>query len=217
MSKKYITVGLLAGLTAGTGAGLILSQTGSAGAASSAVVVQQDDDTTDTTETEATETDEVRPRRAERLQEVLAPLVEAGTITQAQADAVVAALEEAGPIGRGPGGPGGHGHGRHHRGAKLETVATTLGITVEELRTQLRSGMSIAEVAGDQTQAVIDALVAEATERIEQGVTDGRLTREEADEKLAGLTEKITEMVNTVRPARGEAPADEPVVEDTGS
>jgi hypothetical protein len=89
-----------------------------------------------------------------------------------------------------------------------------LGITVDELRTELQSGKSIADVAGDQTQAVIDALVAEATTRIEQGVTDGRLTREEADEKLAELSDRITEMVNNVRPA---PPADDAAADDTGS
>lgn len=201
MSKKYITIGLLAGLTAGTGAGLILQQTGSAGAAFSAAVAQPvDDDSDDSTEA---------PERGTRLAEVLAPLVADGTLTQAQADAVVAALIDAGPV-RGP------GHGHHgRRFARLETVAEVLGITVRELRTQLHSGMSIAEVAGDQTQAVIDALVTEATARIEQAVTDGRLTREEADERLAELPEKVAEKVNEVRPVRPEAPA--PVEEDTGS
>ena len=211
MSKKYIAVGLLAGLTAGGGAGLILSQTGSAGASSyPAIVVQQDDtDTTDTTDSTGT-----APEPGSRLQEVLAPLVAAGTITQAQADSVVDALVAARPEGGRPGGPGGRG-GRHgNRGARLETVAGVLGTTVEELRTELQSGQSIADVAGDQTQAVIDALVAEATERIEQGVTDGRLTQAEADEKLAELTDKITNMVNKVRPAR---PADEAAADDTGS
>ena len=51
MKRKLISAGLLAGLVAGTGAGLILQQTGLAGASSgvSAVVV---DDTTATTDTD---------------------------------------------------------------------------------------------------------------------------------------------------------------------
>lgn len=226
MSKKYVTLGLLAGLTAGGGAGLILSQTGAAGASdTAAAAVQQDDDSDDTTvdttddttldtssdtstDTSSDTTDEFAAEPGSHIQEVLAPLVAAGTITQAQADAVVDALVAARPQG----GPGHHGHHGHHglRGAKLETVAEALGITVEELRTELQAGQSIADVAGDQTQAVIDALVAEATARIEQGVADGRLTREEADAKLAEVTEKITELVNTVPPVRGaDAPADD--------
>ena len=202
MSKKYITVGLLAGLTAGTGAGLILQQTGSAGASSAVVAAQPvDDETTTTTSTEPDRRPTMRrtPTRsawtaAARLAEVLAPLVADGTLTQAQADAVVAALEAAGPIG-------GHGHGRHGgRGAHLETVAEVLGITVDELRTQLRAAARSPTIAGDQTQAVIDALVVEATARIEQGVTDGRLTREEADEKLAELSPRRSPSGSTRRP-----------------
>jgi polyhydroxyalkanoate synthesis regulator phasin len=131
---------------------------------------------------------------------VLAPLVADGTLTQAQADAVVDAVVAAGPIGR---GPGHHAQGHHgRRGLHLDVVASTLGITVEELRTQLAGGATIADVAGAQTQAVIDALVAEATERIEQGVSDSRLTREEADEKLADLPERIAERVDSPLPSR---------------
>jgi polyhydroxyalkanoate synthesis regulator phasin len=209
MSRKYIAVGLLAGVTAGTGAGLILQQTGSAGAASAAVAAPQQDDGTDTgteTETDATGTAD-RPSGDERLAEVLAPLVAGGTITQAQADAVVEALAPARP-------EGGHGGRSHHarRGPKLDVVAEVLGVTVEELRTQLRSGATVADIAGDQTQAVIDALVAEATARIEAEVTAGELTREDAEEKLAGMVERITERVNTGRPG---GPPEQPATDDT--
>jgi hypothetical protein len=203
MSKKYIAVGLLAGLTAGTGAGFILQQTGSAGASSSALAQPTDDDdsgTTVTTDSGTTDTgtNTERPDPSARLSEVLAPLVADNTLTQAQADAVVKALVAARPIG------GGHGPGRHHgpRGLALETVASVLGITVGDLRTQLQNGATLAEVAGDKTQAVIDALVAEATAHIEQGVTYGRITRAEADARLADLVDRITERVNSPRPAR---------------
>ena len=208
MSKKYITVGLLAGLTAGTGAGLILQQTGAAGASAPAVVQQDDTDTTvaetdatpeTATETESTDTNDggSRPERSERLAEVLAPLVADGTLTQAQADAVVQAMVAAGPVG------GGHGPGDHgRRGFPLDVVASTLGTTVEELRTQLDGDTTIADVASEQTQAVVAALVAEATERIEQGVTDGRLTREQADEKLAELPGRVAEQVSSTPPSR---------------
>jgi hypothetical protein len=63
MSKKYITIGLLAGLTAGTGAGLILQQTGAAGASAPAIV-QQDDTSTDDTSTDDTSTTSRRPAPA---------------------------------------------------------------------------------------------------------------------------------------------------------
>jgi ribosomal protein S20 len=103
-----------------------------------------------------------------------------------------------GPGGKhgGPGGPGGR--------ASLGTVASTLGISEDELRTQLQSGKSLADIAGDKTAAVVDALVAEATARIDQAVTDGKLTAEQAAERKANLTERITAMVNRTPPADGE-------------
>ena len=48
---------------------------------------------------------------------------------------------------------------------------------------------------------MIDTLVSAATEHLDDAVANGRLTQEQADTKLAELTERITEMVNTARPA----------------
>lgn len=92
---------------------------------------------------------------------------------------------------------GGRGFGFF--GGNLETVATALGVTEDEVRTALEDGTTIAELAtskGVDVQTVIDALVAEATTRIDQAVTDGKLTADEATELKAGLTERITQFVN---------------------
>ena len=124
--------------------------------------------------------------------EALAPLVAGGTITQAQADAVVEALQAAKPEGR-------HGPGRGIVHASLDTAATALGVTSEELRAALREGKSVADVAGEQgvdVQVVIDALAAEAQERIATAVSEGRITQAQADERLATLTDDITKIVN---------------------
>ena len=94
-----------------------------------------------------------------------------------------------------------------HRGPGLEVAASTIGIEEDALREALEGGQSIAEVAeanGVDPQTVIDALVADATENINQKVADGDLTQEEADEKLAELPERITARVNGERPERPE-------------
>jgi hypothetical protein len=86
----------------------------------------------------------------------------------------------------------------------LATVAGVLGTDEETLKTQLREGTTIAEVAGDQTQAVIDALVAEANERIDAALADGKITQEQADQMKANTVERITNLVNEGGPiARG--------------
>jgi hypothetical protein len=122
----------------------------------------------------------------------LQTLVDDGTLTSSQLDAVVVALEAARPMG---GGHDGQNHGRPgmggQRGEKrqemLTSAAEAIGITAEELKTAIKGGQTIAQVAeanGKTVQSVIDALVAQAT-------TD--------------LTQRITDMVNGVKPA---APTD---------
>lgn len=72
-----------------------------------------------------------------------------------------------------------------HAGEPLTTVAEVLGMSKDELRTQLAEGASIASVAeaqGVDVQDVVDALVAEAGERI--------------DEIETALPERITDLVN---------------------
>jgi hypothetical protein len=67
---------------------------------------------------------------------------------------------------RGPGGPGGPG-------ASLETAAETIGISVEDLRTQLRDGQSLAAIAeanGVSTETLVDALTEDARSRITEMV-----------------------------------------------
>lgn len=93
----------------------------------------------------------------------------------------------------------------HHRGQRnLSVVTDILGVTADELRTELRAGNSLADVAGADTGAVIDALVAQANERLDAKVADGSITAEEAAEKAEGIVDKVTEKVNTVRSERGD-------------
>jgi predicted DNA-binding protein YlxM (UPF0122 family) len=103
----------------------------------------------------------------------------------------------------GPGGPGGRGHGR---GPGLDAAAEALGITADELRTELEGGATIAEVAeakGVEKQAVIDAMVAELQAHLDEEVASGEHTQEEADAKLADATERITATVDEGMPAGG--------------
>jgi uncharacterized protein YidB (DUF937 family) len=93
------------------------------------------------------------------------------------------------------------------RGVASEALTDLLGIDGEELRTQLRDGATLAEIAqaqGVDVQEVIDELVAEVTERVDNAVENGRIDQAEADEKLAEAEARITDMVNNGRPERGE-------------
>ena len=97
------------------------------------------------------------------------------------------------------------------RGKGLETAAEALGLSVEDLRSELGEDTSLADVAEAQdvdVQTVIDAMVAEARTHLDERVSDGGLTQERADERLANLTERITERANTAgRPEGGRGPS----------
>lgn len=115
-------------------------------------------------------------------------------------------------------------------GPRLEPLAEILGMDADALREALRSGSTLAEVAADQGVAVdtvVGAIVESKTERIESAVEEGRLTREQADERLADLEESVTTRVEEGRPERGDdgfrgrggpggpgAPGDAPITAD---
>lgn len=150
------------------------------------------------------------------LKEALAGLVSDGTITQIQADKVATVLEESRPMG-GPGGHGGRGgHGPGH--VDLSAAAEALGMTEAELRTAAEEGKSLSDLAEDKgvsEDALVDALVAAAKERLAAAVTDGRITQAQADARAADLETRITESLDDpiCRPGghgpRGGGPAPE--------
>ena len=131
--------------------------------------------------------DETAPAPRDRIAEVLVPLVDDGTLTQAQADAVAEVLAER----------AGEFRGRH--GAHLEEIAEFLGITSEEIREALQEGSTLGDIAdanGSSAEELIGFMVDQASERLDEAVADGRITEEEAAERLAEITERITEGVN---------------------
>jgi len=214
--RRNMAIGTTAGLLGGGAIGLLIAMPSLTSAATddtsttaTTEVVVQDDTGTATTDdsgtTNTTATDEVPEDRQARIREELQNLVDDGTITAEQADAVAADLAASipGPGGHGPGGFGRHGHfGAAFDG---EVLAGLLGIDVETLRTELRSGSTVAEIAAEQgvdVQTVIDALVAEAKSHLDLEVESGRLTQEEADTRLAEIEQGITDFVNNGFPAR---------------
>jgi hypothetical protein len=90
------------------------------------------------------------------------------------------------------------------RGRGLGAAAAYLGLTREQLRTELRSGKSLAQIAtakGKTTSGLVTAMLAPAKERLAKAVTAKRLTQQRADEILKRLTERLTQAVQRTRPA----------------
>jgi hypothetical protein len=188
---RLAVYGLAAGLLGGGAAGLTLTGTTLASA--------QVSDVTGTVTDPAATTDST-VAKGDWAKSVLDGLVAKGTITQAQADEILAALNAARPAH----GPGGRGHGRGF--GKLDAAAQALGMTVEDLRSALQGGKSLATVAtekGIDVAKVVDALVAEFKAHLDQEVASGIHTQAEADQKLADARSRIEAFVNGTAPAGG--------------
>ncbi len=123
---------------------------------------------------------------------VLTALVTKGTITQAQADAITAALTAAAARPAKPLGA--------NKEAHLALISSTIGVDAATIKTRLAAGETLAAIAGAKKDALITALVADETKRIDAAVTAGKLTAAQATTLKSTLTAHVTTEVNSVRP-----------------
>ena len=120
--------------------------------------------------------------------------------------AVVGVSLAQGPTPTPPGKPGMMGGGMgwfgfgmmggQDRWAAFDAAAKALGMTPDELFTELHSGKTLADIEKEKNvdaQTVTDAVAAvrkdAISKAIEQAVTDGRMTRAQADWLLQGLNQ----------------------------
>jgi hypothetical protein len=131
--------------------------------------------------------------RGAEVASVLAALVTKGTITQAQSDAITAALtaadaaKPAKPLDA-------------DNAARLTLISSTIGVDAATIKTRLAAGETLAAIAGAKKDALITALVADETKRIDAAVTAGKLTAAQATTLKSTLTAHVTTEVNSVRP-----------------
>ena len=139
----------------------------------------------------------VGPEQA--LATILKDLVTKGTLTQAQADAVTAAAAaaKAAHDANRPMGPKG-GPLNADRAAMEALVSTTIGVDSATIKSRLQAGESLAQIAGAKKDALIAALVANETKRIDAAVTAGKFTAAQATTLKANLVAHVTEEVNAV-------------------
>ena len=151
--------------------------------------------------------------------------VTASTLTADQATALkahVADLANHLVNDSGPGGPRGrfgdhrHGPGMGHRfggglfgearGKIVTAVATALGVTEADLKTELDAGSTLAQIAvkhgktaADMTKAVTDS----ATAQIDAAVTAKKLTADQATQLKSHLPQLVDHIVNSTRGGHG--------------
>ncbi len=136
---------------------------------------------------------------------VLAGLVKAGTITQAQADAITKKFDDFKATMDANKSANMAARDAHH--AEVEAlVASTIGIDAATIKTRLQAGESLAAIAGTKKAALITALVALETKEIDARVTAGTLTAAQATTLKANLTAHVTAKVESVGGPKGFGP-----------
>ncbi len=133
---------------------------------------------------------------AAALDGILSGLVTKGTITQVQADAIKAAVLSAAETAKANrpakvGGP--------DRAAMDALISSTLGIDSATIKSRLKAGETLAAIAGSKKDALIAALVAEHSKRIDAKVAEGKITAAQATTLKANLLSHVTEDVNEVK------------------
>jgi hypothetical protein len=127
----------------------------------------------------------------------------AGRITKDEADAMKAAIGS----GKLPLGPGfGFGLHEHHvMFGGLDEAASYLGLTEDQLRAQLESGKSLADVAkaqGKSVDGLKQAMTSAFQSKLDQAVQDGRLTSTQRDQILAGFESHLDDLINGTLPPK---------------
>ncbi|HVN61147.1 MAG TPA: hypothetical protein VMT59_07775 [Gaiellaceae bacterium] len=137
------------------------------------------------------------------LKDQIEAAVTAGKLTRAQADAIEARIDAGQGLGfggmGGPGGPGGPGGMHHLLGPSIDAATTYLGLTEAQIRTQLQSGKTLAQIAtaqGKTAEGLVDALVTAETAQLATAVKDGKLTAAQEQQILSSLKQRVTDMVN---------------------
>ncbi len=127
---------------------------------------------------------------------ILSGLVAKGTITSDQAkaikDAVLSAAETA--KANRPGKVGGP-----DRAAMQALISSTLGIDIATIESRMKAGETLAAIAGSKKDALIAALVAEHSKRIDEKVAAGKITSAQATALKANLVAHVTEELNEVK------------------
>jgi len=107
------------------------------------------------------------------------------------------------PAGGGPGFPGGPGV----TGDSFAAAATYLGISVDDLRTKVSGGQTLAAIAnataGKSRDGLVKALVDDASAKIDQAVKDGKITADQATQLKSGLNDRIVRLVDSTAPLGG--------------
>jgi Spy/CpxP family protein refolding chaperone len=130
-------------------------------------------------------------RKGEGINNILTGLVTKGTLTQTQVDAITKAMTDARDAAKAA-----------HDAARAEhikVITDALGIDEATLKSRVEAGESLATIAGAKKDALITALVAYETKKIDAAVTAGKLTAAQATAMKANLSAHVTAKVEATK------------------
>ena len=135
--------------------------------------------------------DRMGGREGKGINSLLSSLVTNGTITQSQADAIAKAATDLRGAAKAM---------KEANRASLDAVVTsTLGISLDTVKSRMKAGESLAQIAGDKKDALIAALSAEVNKQIDAAVAAGKVSAAQATAQKAKTTERVTKMVNNLK------------------
>jgi AraC-like DNA-binding protein len=186
---KLVAGGAVLVAVAGGGAAVAASLDNSAGSESKAVI---DDAAKQLGIPSSKLSDALKQALTDRVDAAVA----AGRITKAEGDALKQRIASSdfplfGGFHRGFGGHALFGHS--------DAAAAYIGITEAQLHTELEGGKSLAQVAqvhGKSVAGLLDALYADAKQRLDDAVTAGRLSKADETRMLDSLKQRIADLVN---------------------
>src|SRR5262245_4537301 len=103
-------------------------------------------------------------------------------------------------------GPGQGGRGHAGIRAAGQTAAATIGVSPEELRSEIRSGKTVAQVANDHgvdPSNVVNAIVAALSQKIDEKAAAGTVDAIRAAQVKQRLPDVANRFVNEAKPRRG--------------
>jgi uncharacterized protein YidB (DUF937 family) len=200
--KRRLFIGAAAGaLLAGGGAAIGATQFGGSSGIDSQAVID------DAAKQLGVDSSKLSDALRKALADQIDALVANGRLTKTEGDALKARIQS-GAVPLFGGGRFGFGRlGGFGPFESLDAASAYLGISGADLRTELTSGKSLAQVAQDHGKSVdglVSALLDAAKKKVDAAVAAGRLTQAQEDSLLSGLKQRITDFVNaTGRPLFG--------------
>lgn len=106
--------------------------------------------------------------------------------------------------GNGPGPGFGRGPGGRVASDPFAAAAAYLGTTTADLETKMRAGQTLAQIAnataGKSRDGLVNALVADATAKIDAAQKAGTITADQATQLKSNLQTRLAQLVDNTRP-----------------